>query len=448
MKQQDIADCFRLLLNELDIKKSSEYNKIFQSRVVNILECEDCHNTDELVQDFSVITLPVKPHLAESLDEFCKPTTLEGQNEVYCNKCCKKTATEMTYTFKCLPSVLVIQLKRFMQYRYVFEKDSSTIDIPLQLEIPYGNSKDKRTNENYSLYALCNHFGGVNSGHYNAVIKCSEHWNEFNDKYCYPSCIQGNKSGCISSKNAYLLFYQKDGKVDANECGQPPEKMHNEGTGDECKQLKEKGYHTQAKRSDLSVAKTATNRQVSTSHSQQLSTLRKPTMDVTGDLSSVSYRTNDYSRSTVRHTIKDYTRDRSSATYRTSNSLPSTSRQTIKEYISDLSCTAYRTSDYSPSALKSTTKDCRGDLSFSTDRNNEFSSLWMKKMPTVPSSKCIQKQQRVEPLFEAAHGYTSSAFVNSQSIVDLKNTSKSEARIGKQLRKIKNPIVKSDFSKL
>ncbi|XP_043923885.1 ubiquitin carboxyl-terminal hydrolase 2-like isoform X2 [Protopterus annectens] len=234
MKQQDIADCFRMLLNKLDKKAPSKYSKIFQSRVVNTLECQDCHNTDELVQDFSVITLPVKPFLTDSLEEFWNSTTLDGQNEVYCNKCCKKTATTMTYTFKCQPRVLVIQLKRFMQCRNMFEKDISTVSIPLKLEVPYGNSKDKTI---YSLYAMCNHIGVVNGGHYNAVIKCSEKWNEFDDKYCYLNCIHQSGSDFISSSNAYLLFYKKPSD-DAS--GQPTDNEHNEGTANECKHKKKR----------------------------------------------------------------------------------------------------------------------------------------------------------------------------------------------------------------
>lgn len=439
MKQQDIAECFRRLLNVLDKKTSIKYSKIFQSTVVNTLECHECHNSEEMEQDLSVIALPVKPHLMESLEEFWKSTTLEGQNEIYCDECCKKTVTETKYTFKCLPSVLVIQLKRIVQHLYAFEKDSSVIHIPLQLEIPYGNSKDKPQTEKYWLYAVCDHSGGVNSGHYKAFVKCREEWVEFNDKYFYMhGFVQQNDSSFIRSRNAYLLFYQKGSKVKVDECGQLLEKSRSEGTVDKCKQLQKKKLDVKIIETEVSFTKTYTvdleqyARHHSTSVGQHshTSNRKKHSPDF--------YATTPPS---YRPALTDY---------KPPLNEPSNSRYFPRNPYDDTAsvpCKPSLSSGFESRQKLSTprsTKDCTGDFSFGMQkRSNSSSPCTKNQMPVLYSSKSSIPKQCMEPRYQEAYEYSSGTPLNTQNIVESETTSKREIRPPNALRKVEDPTVKS-----
>lgn len=63
------------------------------------------------------MTLPIevknKNNLIEGLDLFIKGDMLEGENAFYCDRCDKKVDTLKRCSFKKLPNVLFIVLKRF-----------------------------------------------------------------------------------------------------------------------------------------------------------------------------------------------------------------------------------------------------------------------------------------------------------------------------------------------
>ena len=87
------------------------------------------------------------------------------------------------------------------------KKINSYIKFPLELNISeYIDQDCGYKNENkYSLYAVGNHRGNFDFGHYFAYIKLNDdRWYEFNDS-------RVNKYSEIdsSSDSAYILFYKK-----------------------------------------------------------------------------------------------------------------------------------------------------------------------------------------------------------------------------------------------
>ena len=65
--------------------------------------------------------------------------------------------------------------------------------------------KAEGVNTVYDLYAVTNHFGSLNGGHYTAYGKNPDgNWYDFNDSQVSSS---GEKGICSSS--AYLLFYRR-----------------------------------------------------------------------------------------------------------------------------------------------------------------------------------------------------------------------------------------------
>jgi hypothetical protein len=67
--------------------------------------------------------------------------------------------------------------------------------------------------EKFDLYAVINHFGNLNSGHYTSFVKIDNQWFDFDDSI-FNSCHKDK----IINKNAYILFY-------INQC-KPEDKMY------------------------------------------------------------------------------------------------------------------------------------------------------------------------------------------------------------------------------
>ena len=70
----------------------------------------------------------------------------------------------------------------------------------------------------YDLYAVSNHYGSLNGGHYTATCKNSEdeNWYGFND-----GSVSGGKD--ISGSAAYMLFYRRRDAGDTQKPEQPEE---------------------------------------------------------------------------------------------------------------------------------------------------------------------------------------------------------------------------------
>ncbi|KAL6950784.1 hypothetical protein ACO0QE_000065 [Hanseniaspora vineae] len=127
----------------------------------------------------------------------------------------KKKATLKSMNFISLPHVLTIHLSRF--YYDLTKKNEAMITYPLILNIVLKND----TVVKYRLYGLVNHFGDMTSGHYTALVNKSlqhsihhnsQKWYYFDDETVKLDQTHGDFDhgfSSISSKDAYVLFYEK-----------------------------------------------------------------------------------------------------------------------------------------------------------------------------------------------------------------------------------------------
>ena len=82
------------------------------------------------------------------------------------------------------------------------------VDIPLTLDMtkyaPLSTHPSKERANNYKLYAIVNHFGGINSGHYfcEAYNFSTGKWYNIDDED-----VQEVAEPELQSNMAYLLFY-------------------------------------------------------------------------------------------------------------------------------------------------------------------------------------------------------------------------------------------------
>lgn len=160
------------------------------------------------IESFFILHLPIpeKPNntIYDCLDLYTVDEHLKGDDMWYNSNTKTKMEVTRKLFFFSLPSILIIDLKRFNNQ---LKKNTKMIDIPidhLDLSKYMIESLDKRTYI-YELYAMCNHNGNIFCGHYTAYVKHNQSWYHLNDNKCtYIENIQS----CISNKN-YCLFYRK-----------------------------------------------------------------------------------------------------------------------------------------------------------------------------------------------------------------------------------------------
>ena len=124
----------------------------------------------------------------DCLNNFMIEETLSGTDKWYCSKCKDHViATKKMEIFK-IPECLIIHFKRFSHTRnsaFGSKKLNDKIDFPID-----GLNMSKYVLQNidgkkifYDLYAVSNHFGSLNGGHYTAFAKnpIQNKWFQFDD---------------------------------------------------------------------------------------------------------------------------------------------------------------------------------------------------------------------------------------------------------------------------
>ncbi|KAG0042662.1 hypothetical protein BGZ83_000206 [Gryganskiella cystojenkinii] len=180
--------------------------------------------------------------LADCLDRYTHPEKL-GTNEYNCSKC-GKSGQEATkqLSMKVLPPVLSFQLKRF-EHSMGASKIETKIKFPAQLDMTQyttaarklkksklaklngsengspstpssGSSSSSYSNGSsgfdavptcvYNLFAVINHQGKMDTGHYTAYAKHRGEWFSLDD---HKVSLASQKD--VLNSNAYMLFYVK-----------------------------------------------------------------------------------------------------------------------------------------------------------------------------------------------------------------------------------------------
>ena len=157
--------------------------------------------------------IPIK----KCFEEFTKMQTLDENNLYKCPKCKQNIAANNKIELYQLPNILIIQLKRFEKG----QKMKTFIDFPLEdLDISQFLSKSSPNISqqliNYDLFAVSNHYGELEFGHYNAncLNYMDNQWYNFNDRKV--EIIEGNNPELIVTKDAYVLFYRQKNMKNIN----------------------------------------------------------------------------------------------------------------------------------------------------------------------------------------------------------------------------------------
>ena len=148
--------------------------------------------------------------LFDCFDKQCERESLEGENAWFNEKENKKQNVNKRLLFWSLPNVMIIDIKRFITSYSTgrSKKNQNFIDIPIN-NVDFSKYVEGYAKETYiyDLYAICNHHGQIDGGHYSATVKnANGKWYNFNDTQVKDILINDN---IISGNTPYCLFYRK-----------------------------------------------------------------------------------------------------------------------------------------------------------------------------------------------------------------------------------------------
>ncbi|KAF9262427.1 cysteine proteinase [Marasmius fiardii PR-910] len=231
--QHDAHEFFCLALNSIHSSSKGSTNiscnciihSTFAGQLQSDVTCERCHNVTTTVDPMFDINLELKDKgndgesttLMACLRRYTQPERL-GNKEYSCDKCRKATHdASKRLTIRQLPPVLTFQLKRFehktSEKSASARKLDSVIRFPASLNMmPFITYSDKdnfaaagpEALYEYDLFAVINHEGHMNNGHYTTFARFQDEWYRFDDDKITHSTL----GDCLKS-SAYMCFYVK-----------------------------------------------------------------------------------------------------------------------------------------------------------------------------------------------------------------------------------------------
>ena len=147
--------------------------------------------------------------LKSCLDKFVQKEILDEENKWFCSKCKIHRRASKEMFISRLPKNLIIHFKRFKK---IDGEDDTYRKFPDLItfetnELDVGNyCLSGQIDTQYELFAVCNHYGGVSTGHYTAFCRNlkTKNWVSFDDKL-----VKDIREDEVVSKFAYLLFYRR-----------------------------------------------------------------------------------------------------------------------------------------------------------------------------------------------------------------------------------------------
>lgn len=164
----------------LEYTKASEsfILRLFYGQIKSTVKCTVCEGESATYDTFSNLSLELPPnnidrcHISDCFNMYFNGERVSGWS---CPTCKAPRDAIKKLDISKLPPVLVIHMKRFYADSYsnsTFRKKTIYVDFPLtdMTMLPYVARSEKNSGSNskhiYKLYAVSNHYGTMESGHY------------------------------------------------------------------------------------------------------------------------------------------------------------------------------------------------------------------------------------------------------------------------------------------
>ncbi|TIA71882.1 hypothetical protein E3P94_00216 [Wallemia ichthyophaga] len=184
--------------------ETNPIHKIFGGKLRSRVLCQNSKHASDTFDTFMDLSVNVKgcSNIQESFKSFTALDRLEGANKYKCESCKKPVPATKQFTVHEAPQCLTVHLKRFSP---LGQKLNGSLAFDENLDIQKYMSKGQPSPK-YKLYGVVSHYGGsARSGHYIAHVRAPNgRWYEMNDDMVSPS------KPPFGSKNAYVLFYEKE----------------------------------------------------------------------------------------------------------------------------------------------------------------------------------------------------------------------------------------------
>ncbi|XP_070692195.1 ubiquitin carboxyl-terminal hydrolase 2-like [Pempheris klunzingeri] len=195
------------------VGESTIVSNLFEGQLSYTTLCMLCDHQAYNTQTFTVLSLPIptdviKCSIQDCLSLFFEQTILTGGEQMLCSACGLRGETAALTCLDKPPEILILHLKRFgckgknpvkLRTNVVF---STKIDLTQFLSSPLQNT----SYSSYRLYAVVNHTGHLNMGHYTALCHnaLTRTWHCFDD-----SAVREVRDSLVQSPNAYMLLYSR-----------------------------------------------------------------------------------------------------------------------------------------------------------------------------------------------------------------------------------------------
>ena len=190
-------------------REKSIITDIFYSQIITSFtcECKSINYSFQKILDFPLL-LPENDQTVDIIDllkSYFQPETIDYEKK--CEKCQKVIKRKKEIKISRPPEILILSLQRIDQKTQ--NKNECVVTFPQNLDMKdfidseCGFDKDS----NYNLYAVINHTGTIDFGHYysDILFHQKEEWFEFNDS----SVVNIGKT-IESFPYAYILFYVRN----------------------------------------------------------------------------------------------------------------------------------------------------------------------------------------------------------------------------------------------
>eukprot|EP01039_Chlorochromonas_danica_P003099 gene3099-3392_t len=202
--------------------ESNKLSSIFTGQLCSSIRCLECQHLSNTREPFIDLELEINGchSLSDALGAFCRVEALNGENRYDCSHCARRTLAEKYLRLEEIPSLLCIQLKRFVYNgdhgRKLMEvvDYSPYLDVKPFLKATILNGKDcvasdcidgSTPSSLYELISVVEHRGAtMEGGHYVAYIKRDGQWYSMDD-----STVQMVSLEDALTREAYILMYEK-----------------------------------------------------------------------------------------------------------------------------------------------------------------------------------------------------------------------------------------------
>jgi ubiquitin C-terminal hydrolase len=190
-------------------KEYSEIVKQFYGQVQIAVQCTECKTVSERYEPWLMlkapIPLPGTHTLASCLDAAFAPETLA---DYQCDTCAKKVAAILRTRISHLPPVTILTLKRFTNTGAKLSGkiawDLNALDFAPYFAFSYDPITGTGTSATpplYETFAVIEHKGFAQGGHYRMYGKQGSVWNEYDD-----SAVRTVHPDAVVTEDSYILF--------------------------------------------------------------------------------------------------------------------------------------------------------------------------------------------------------------------------------------------------